>query len=195
MRHHLAGVAPHQASHFAQNQPLELCFLQPHEREECDMTTIKNIAENLAIRKNCVTLYCQRAISHIADIYKLRFKACPCYTSASCGCSSLARKGGAPFFSYILTNLFLAKCQRAKQVVRPRSTVGVPRRAGSTPVPSRPIGLYSHPTKSNTLPSCERRHPRMLSGGSSRYSRLCIPPTPPSWATSSVLKPIELWHI
>lgn len=159
------------------------------------MTALKNIAENLAIRKNCVTLYCQRAISHIADIYKLRFKACPCYTSASCGCSSLARKGDAPFFSYILTNLFLAKCQRAKQVVRPRSTVGVPRRAGSTPVPSRPIGLIIHPTKSNTLPSCERRHPRMLSGGSSRCSRLCIPPTPPSWATSSVLKPIELWHI
>lgn len=159
------------------------------------MKAQKNIAENLAIRKNCVTLYCQRAISHIADIYKLRDKACPCYTSASCGCSSLARKGGAPFFSHILTYLFLAKCQRAKQVVRPRSIVRVPHPHVFTRVPLRPIGRIIHPTKSNTRTSCKRRHPRMLSGGSSCCLRLCTPPTPPSWVTSSVSKLIESWHI
>ena len=112
------------------------------------MTTIKNIAENLAIRKNCVTLYCQKAIVVIANTYKERFKACPCDTSAICGSSFLAKEGDAPFFSYILTNLFFAKCQKAKQVVRPRSIVRVPRLHVSTRVPSRPIGLYSHPTKS-----------------------------------------------
>lgn len=159
------------------------------------MTALKNIAENLAVRKNCVTLYCQKAIIVIANTYKERFKACPCDTSAICGSSFLAKEGDAPFFLYIFTNLFFAKCQKAKQVVRPRSTVRVPRLHVSTRVPSRPIGLSVHSTKSNTLPSCERRHPKTPSGGSSRYSRLCIPPTPPSWATSSVLKPIELWHI
>lgn len=78
----------------------------------------ENSEKSLQNQIDFVRLYCDRAISHIADIYKLRFKACPCYTSASCGCSSVARKGGAPFFSYILINLFLAKCDRAKQVVR-----------------------------------------------------------------------------
>lgn len=78
----------------------------------------KNIKKCLRNQKFCVHLYCQNAISHIADTYKLRHKAYPCYTSASCGSSVLANKGGAPFFVYILTNLFLAKCQNAKQVVR-----------------------------------------------------------------------------
>lgn len=77
-----------------------------------------NIEKCLRNQKFCVHLYCQNAISHIADTYKLRHKAYPCYTSASCGSSVLANKGGAPFFVYILTNLFLAKCQNAKQVVR-----------------------------------------------------------------------------
>lgn len=160
------------------------------------MTALKNIAENLAVRKNCVTLYCDRAISHIADIYKLRHsRRVPAIHLLRAVVALSQEKGARLPFCNILTNLFLAKCDRAKQVVRPRSAVRVPRRAGSIPVPSRPIGPIIHPTKSNTLPSCERRHPRMLSGGSSRCSRLCIPPTPPSWATSSVLKPIELWHI
>lgn len=158
------------------------------------MTALKNIAENLAVRKNCVTLYCQEVIDRSQDIQNYAIRRVPVLLIFG-SVTSWQKKGARLSFSYIPTNLFNTQCQEVKQVVRPRSTVGVPRRAGSTPVPSRPIGLYSHPTKSNTLPSCERRHPRMLSGGSSRYSRLCIPPTPPSWATSSVLKPIELWHI
>lgn len=158
------------------------------------MTALKNIAENLAVRKNCVTLYCQEVIDRSQDIQNYAIRRVPVLLIFG-SVTSWQKKGARLSFSYIPTNLFNTQCQEVKQVVRPRSTVGVPRRAGSTPVPSRPIGLYSHPTKSNTLPSCERRHPKTLSGGSSRYSRLCIPPTPPSWATSSVLKPIELWHI
>lgn len=194
MRHHLAGVAPHQASRFAQNQPLELCFLQPHEREECDMTTIKNIAENLAIRKNCVTLYCQEVIDRSQDIQNYAIRRVPVLLIFG-SVTSWQKKGARLSFSYIPTNLFNTQCQEVKQVVRPRSIVRVPRLHVSTRVPSRPIGLYSHPTKSNTRTSCERRHPRTLSGGSSCCSRLCIPPTPPSWATSNALKPIESWHI
>ncbi len=60
----------------------------------------------------------ERYISHIADTYESRLEAYPCFISASCGYSVLANKGGASLFLYLATNLFLAKCQNAKQVIR-----------------------------------------------------------------------------
>lgn len=158
------------------------------------MTIRKNIAENLAVRKNCVTLYCQEAIDRSQDIQIYAIRRVPVLLIFG-SVASWQKKGARLSFSYILTNLFNAKCQEAKQVVTPRSIVRVPRLHVFTRVLSRPIGLSLHLTKSNTRTSCERRHPRMLSGGSSCFSRLCIPPTPPSWATSSVLKPTDRWHI
>lgn len=82
------------------------------------MNAAKNIEKSLQSRKFFAPLLLRQSyISHIADTYKIRLEACPCYTSASCGCSSVARKGGTSLFLYTVTNLFLAKCDRAKQVV------------------------------------------------------------------------------
>ena len=111
------------------------------------MTALKNIAENLAIRKNCVTLYCQEVIDRSQDIQNYAIRRVPVLLIFG-SVTSWQKKGARLSFSYIPTNLFNTQCQEVKQVVRPRSAVRVPRRAGSTPVPSRPIGLYSHPTKS-----------------------------------------------